>query len=244
MTVITGAGGWLGTGLVSAFLDPDHPWSPTEERSGCSSATATTRRASPRLSDRVEVVVGDISDRRRRRSPVRRSDGHRRRDPHGRRHPPDGDVRLRRGQPRRRGQRAGRRRGVRRPANGARVVEQPVRHQPVPQRHVPQRRAVPPVPRVRQLEDAGRTARGRGRRARTERRDGAPAVVLRAAPAGASDDVLHARAHRSLPRARRRRSASLDGVHRQPGPGHRAGRADRDRSPAWAGGSPTTTPTR
>ncbi len=26
VTVVTGAGGWLGTGLVSAFLDPAHPW--------------------------------------------------------------------------------------------------------------------------------------------------------------------------------------------------------------------------
>lgn len=61
-TVITGAGGWLGTGLVSAFLDPTHPWS----RSGTLRAFVRDRDDEVRLSgwsDRVEVVVGDISER-------------------------------------------------------------------------------------------------------------------------------------------------------------------------------------
>jgi nucleoside-diphosphate-sugar epimerase len=62
ITVITGAGGWLGTGLVSAFLDPAHPW----QRKGMLRVFVRDRddeRRLAALSDRVEVVVGDISDR-------------------------------------------------------------------------------------------------------------------------------------------------------------------------------------
>ena len=60
VTVITGAGGWLGTGLVAAFLADDHEY----RRPGRlrllvrDPADATTLRS---MSDRVEVVVGDIS---------------------------------------------------------------------------------------------------------------------------------------------------------------------------------------
>lgn len=60
VTVITGACGWLGTGLVTAFLSDDHEY----QRSGIlrllvrDPADASTLRF---MSDRVEVVVGDIS---------------------------------------------------------------------------------------------------------------------------------------------------------------------------------------
>ena len=60
VTVITGAGGWLGTGLVAAFLSDDHEY----QRAGRlrllvrDPADAVALRAA---SDRVEVVVGDIS---------------------------------------------------------------------------------------------------------------------------------------------------------------------------------------
>ncbi|WP_395161008.1 NAD-dependent epimerase/dehydratase family protein [Ilumatobacter sp.] len=60
VTVITGAGGWLGTGLVAAFLSDDHEY----QRAGRlrllvrDPADAVTLDAA---SDRVEVVVGDIS---------------------------------------------------------------------------------------------------------------------------------------------------------------------------------------
>ena len=118
------------------------------------------------------------------------------------------------------------------PPHGPRVVEQPVRHQPGTARHVPQRRAVPPVPRLRHLEDERGTARRRSCRARPRRRDRAPALVLRPPPAGPPDDVLHARSHGPLPRARRRWTASVDGLHRQSRAGHRARRADPDRSRA------------
>lgn len=63
VTVITGAGGWLGTGLVSAFLDPDHRWS----RPGRLRVFVRDRDDEARLatrSDRIDVVVGDIGDRR------------------------------------------------------------------------------------------------------------------------------------------------------------------------------------
>ncbi len=62
VTVITGANGWLGTGLVSAFLEHEHPWS----RPGTLRLFAHDRHDEARLaglSDRVEVVVGDISVR-------------------------------------------------------------------------------------------------------------------------------------------------------------------------------------
>jgi nucleoside-diphosphate-sugar epimerase len=62
VTVVTGAGGWLGTGLVSAFLDGEHAW----HRGGRLRLFVRDRDDEARLAaldDRVEVVVGDISDR-------------------------------------------------------------------------------------------------------------------------------------------------------------------------------------
>jgi nucleoside-diphosphate-sugar epimerase len=62
VTVITGAGGWLGTGLVSAFTDPQHPWS----RGGRLRLFVHDHADAQRLAgegDRVEVVTGDISVR-------------------------------------------------------------------------------------------------------------------------------------------------------------------------------------
>ena len=59
VTVITGAGGWLGTGLVAAFLSDDHEY----QRAGRlrllvrDPGDAVALRAA---SDRVEVFVGDI----------------------------------------------------------------------------------------------------------------------------------------------------------------------------------------
>ena len=59
VTVITGAGGWLGTGLVAAFLSDDHEY----QRAGRlrllvrDPADAVVLRAA---SDRVEVVIGDM----------------------------------------------------------------------------------------------------------------------------------------------------------------------------------------
>ena len=65
-------------------------------------------------------------------------------------------------------------------------------------RHVPQRGAVPPVLRLRAVEDGRRAgACFDAVEARTRRRDRAPAVVLRPPPAVAPDDVLQARAHRA-----------------------------------------------
>ena len=62
VTVITGAGGWLGTGLVAAFLDTRHPW----YRPGTLQLFVRDHDDAARLkalSERVEVVVGDIGDR-------------------------------------------------------------------------------------------------------------------------------------------------------------------------------------
>ena len=62
VTVITGAGGWLGTGLVSAFTDPAHPWT----RGGSLRCFVHDAADAQRLAsgdDRVDVVTGDISVR-------------------------------------------------------------------------------------------------------------------------------------------------------------------------------------
>ena len=80
---------------------------------------------------------------------------------------------------------------------------------------------------------------------RPRRRDRAPAVVLRAVPAGPPDDVLPHGPHRPLPGRRRRPAAPLDGLRRQPRrQGVVARRADRRRRPGGAGGSPTPGRTR
>ena len=84
----------------------------------------------------------------------------------------------------------------------------------------------------------------RRRRPRPRRRHRAPAVVLRAVPAAAPDDVLPHGPHRALPGDRRRPPAALDGLRRQPRRGRRARRADAPRRPGAAGGSPTPSRTR
>lgn len=58
-TVVTGAGGWLGTGLISAFTD-DGP----HHRSGCIRALVRDQADADRLanqSDNVEPVIGDLT---------------------------------------------------------------------------------------------------------------------------------------------------------------------------------------
>ena len=124
-------------------------------------------------------------------------------------------------------QRAGARASGRRAAVRARVVEQPVRHQPPPAATVPQRRAVPPVLRLRHARRctpscAVLDAVAAGPR----RRDGAPAVVLRPAPAAAPDHVLHRWCAPAGSRSSATATSAVDGVRRQPRAGHRARRAD------------------
>ena len=95
-------------------------------------------------------------------------------------HPSDDDAAVLRGQRRRHAQRRRRRARPRRAADGARLVEQPVRHQPPAAATRSGRRAVPPVLRLRPVEDAGRagvstpssaasTRRSCGRRGSTAR---------------------------------------------------------------------------
>lgn len=62
VTVVTGAGGWLGTGLVTAFVGPG-PWQ-RPGRLRLLVHDAADRARLEALSDSVEVVIGDISDRR------------------------------------------------------------------------------------------------------------------------------------------------------------------------------------
>ena len=93
-----------------------------------------------------------------------------RRDPHRRHHPsrrrygsssrstPTAPRNIARGRAR-----------PRRAALGARVVEQPVRHQPAAERHLSGRRAVQPVLRLRPVEDGGGAGGLRGDRARARR---------------------------------------------------------------------------
>lgn len=60
VTVVTGAGGWLGTGLVDAFLGPgEHSRTGNLRLLVRDHDDATRLRA---LSDRVDVVVGDIAE--------------------------------------------------------------------------------------------------------------------------------------------------------------------------------------
>ena len=109
-----------------------------------------------------------------------------------------------------------------------------------PGRPLPQRRAVPPVLRLRAVED-GRPSCAvfDAVETRARRRDRAPPVVLRPAPAAAPDDVLQARAHRPVPGDRRRRPDALDGVRRQPRRRRRCAPSSSPRLPGAGGGSPT-----
>ena len=62
-TIVTGAAGWLGTALVHALVEPGSPW----ERPGAVRALVTNRVESDRLralDDRIEPVVGDVTDPR------------------------------------------------------------------------------------------------------------------------------------------------------------------------------------
>ncbi len=214
VTVVTGAGGWLGTGLVSAFLDEGHPW----HRAGRLRLFVHDRDDETRLaalSERVEVVVGDISDR---------SDVDRLFDSSsgtvdvihtaGVIHPvamTDFDAVNHVGTDNvlRAAEAAGARRMVHVSSNSPFGTN--------PDRRDTFRNDEPfhPYLGYGTSKMAGGTARRRRSRTGPQRRDRAPAVVLRSAPAGTADDVLHARAHRPLPGAGRRWATSLDGLHRQ-----------------------------
>ena len=189
-------------------------------------ARPTTTAARSRALDGVDVVVGDITGRRPSTACSTASTGdvdviH----TAGVIHPADG-RRVRASTPRARERRSPPPAGRRAPLR-ARVVEQPVRHEPASRRPVPRRRAVPPVPRLRAARRWRPSSRCSSRgRARARRRDRASAVVLRAVPAAAPDDVLPHGPHRPVPGDRRRRPAAVDGVRRQPRRRRAARRAD------------------
>ena len=212
-TVVTGAAGWLGRALVDRLLAD-----PTRRRLRLLAHTTAEARCAGSARRRQ---CGRGRDRRHRQArhrgaPAARNRSRRRRDPHRRDHPSDVDAAVLRGQ---RQRHAPRRRGGARPRRataGARVVEQPVRHQPAARATRSGRRAVQPVLRLRPIEDAGRAGGLRGDRARPRRDDRAAAVVLRSVPAATADDVLPAGPRRQVPGRRRRRAAPLDGLRRQP----------------------------
>ena len=79
---------------------------------------------------------------------------------------------------------------------------------------------------------------------RPRRRDRAAAVVLRTAPAGPPDDVLHDGPQGPLPDRRRRPPAALDGVRRRPRRRGRSAPSWSSARPGAAGGSPTPGRTR
>ena len=198
LTIVTGAGGWLGRALVDHLVRDGGPVLPAR--------FGPRPRPRPRGPDGLRRPPPCRAGPRRhpptrRAGPaLRRPLRHGRRRPHRGRHPSRADRRLRGDQRPRHGQRHGRRARPRRAPRGPRLVQQPVRDQPPPGRHVPQRRALPPVLRLRTFEDAGRAAgAGRGRPG-PRRGHRPPAVVLRAVPARPPDDLLPHGPHRAASR--------------------------------------------
>ena len=203
VTVVTGAAGWLGSALMEALTGERFAWA----RTGTIRPLVTNRAEAARL--QALVARGRARRRRRHRRAsleplfaglsgtidVIHAAGviHPRRAADFARINADGTRHDARPRPQ-----------ARRPSLRARLVEQPVRHQLAPERPLPQRGAVPPVLRLRPVEDGGRARGLRGRRGRTRRRDRSPTVVLRSVPAAAPDDVLPAGAHRPVPGDRRR----------------------------------------
>ena len=131
-------------------------------------------------------------------------------------HPPEAGAPVHRGEHQRHAAHHRGRHRRRRPPTGARVVEQSVRHEPSPGRHVPRRRAVQPVPGLRQEQDVRRDGRHRSRGGRARRRHRSPALVLRPVPAATADHVLPHGPGGQVPGHRQGRPASFDGLRRQP----------------------------
>ena len=246
VTVVTGATGWFGSALLDALTTPTH----RHHRPAIVRALVTGADGAASLTAAgVEAVVGDVRTRRVARPAVRRPrrgrrDG--RRDPRRRRHPSEHAVatssRSTRAAPVNVAA-AARAAGVRRLVHVS--SNSPFGVNPHRLDRVPQRRAVPPVPRLRPLEDA--------RRAAPARRGRAPASTRSSCARRGSTGRTSRRARRRSSRmvrtgrfpvlgdGRQRRSMVyvdnlVDGRGRAP--------SSPTRRPGGGGGSPTPSRTR